>query len=124
MRRIFLASVLLLISGMAHAAGPAPDTIPTSDAKPSAAHPTTPEVTRIETDEKTGAVKVILNDLKTRMVKVYIDNHEVARFGPGIENCTPDNEGVVRYSNATPKIQFCDGKAWIAEEMPMQTNER
>jgi hypothetical protein len=56
MRRIFLASMLLMISGTAHAAGPAQ------------AQPTAPEATRIETDQKTGAVKIIVN------------NREVARF--------------------------------------------
>jgi hypothetical protein len=62
MRRIFLAAMLLLISGTAHAAGPAPATAPAQ------AQPTAPEATRIETDQKTGAVKIIVN------------NREVARF--------------------------------------------
>jgi hypothetical protein len=56
MRRIFLAAMLLLISGTAHAAGPA------------APEPTGQQATRIETDQKTGAVKIMVN------------NREVARF--------------------------------------------
>jgi len=56
MRRIFLASMLLLISGTAHAAG-------------TAAPPTgQPQATRIETDQKTGTVRII------------VDGREVARF--------------------------------------------
>lgn len=48
--------MLLLISGTAHAAGPAQ------------AQPTAPEATRIETDQKTGAILFIVN------------GKEVARF--------------------------------------------
>ena len=57
MRQIFLAYILLLISGTANAAGPAP-----------AATQPQPQATRIETDQKTGAVKIIVN------------GKEVARF--------------------------------------------
>jgi hypothetical protein len=57
MRRTLLASMLLLISGTAHAAGPAaPDSTPQQQA------------TRIEADQKTGALKIIVN------------GKEVARF--------------------------------------------
>jgi hypothetical protein len=56
MRRIFLASMILLISGTAHAAGPAPFL------------PTGQEATRIETDQKTGAIRFI------------VDGREVARL--------------------------------------------
>jgi hypothetical protein len=49
MRRIFLASMLLLISGAAHAAGPAAP-------QPSAQ----PQATRIETEQKTGAILFIV----------------------------------------------------------------
>jgi hypothetical protein len=75
MRRIFLASMLLLISGTAHAAGPAPGLIPAYDEKPAAPQPTAPEpapahaeATRIETDQKTGAIRFI------------VDGREVAIF--------------------------------------------
>jgi hypothetical protein len=58
MQRISLCFclALLLISGAAHAAGPATPA------------PTGQESTRIETDQKTGTVKIIVN------------NREVARF--------------------------------------------
>jgi hypothetical protein len=69
MRRIFLASMLLLISGTAHAADPAQSLTPTyTDEKPAAPQPTKPEATRIETDQKTGTVRII------------VDGREVARF--------------------------------------------
>ena len=60
MRRIFLTSMLLLISGTAHAAGPAAAT--------AQAQPTVQQATRIETDQKTGAIRFI------------VDGREVARF--------------------------------------------
>lgn len=56
MRELLLASVLLLISGAAHAAGPA------------APQPTGQQATRIETDQKTGAIEII------------VKGKEVARF--------------------------------------------
>lgn len=49
MRRICLAYMLLLISGTAHAAGPA------------APQPTGQQATRIETDQRTGAIRFIVN---------------------------------------------------------------
>ena len=51
MRQIFLASFLLLISGTAHAAGPTATPLPTGQA----------QATLIETDQKAGAIKIILN---------------------------------------------------------------
>jgi hypothetical protein len=57
MRRIFLTTMLLLIAGTAHAAGPAPT--PTGEAA---------QATRIETDQKTGAIRFI------------VDGREVDRF--------------------------------------------
>ena len=87
MRRIFLASMLVFISGAAWAAGPKQTLLPGYDASTEApteaaqptAHEPAPaasgeaglqvrEPTRIETDQKTGAVKIIIN------------NREVARF--------------------------------------------
>jgi hypothetical protein len=55
MRQIFLASMLLLISATAYAAGPTPQ-------------PTGQEATRIETHQKTGVIRFI------------VDGKEVARF--------------------------------------------
>jgi hypothetical protein len=55
MRQILFASMLLLISAPAYAAGPAPQ-------------PTPQQATRIETDQKTGAIRFI------------VDGREVARF--------------------------------------------
>ena len=55
MRRLFLATMLLLISVPAYAAGPPPQ-------------PTGQEATRIETDQKTGAIRFI------------VDGREVARL--------------------------------------------
>jgi hypothetical protein len=57
MRQSILAAMLLLISGTAHAAGPA--LASTGEAT---------QATRIETDQKTGAVRII------------VDGREVARF--------------------------------------------
>jgi hypothetical protein len=48
MRQFILASMLLLISAPAYAAGPAPQ-------------PTGQEATRIETDQKTGVIRFIVN---------------------------------------------------------------
>ena len=59
MRRIFLASILFLISGTANAASP-----PAAQPQPTGQQ----QATRIETDQKTGAVKIIVN------------GKEVARF--------------------------------------------
>ena len=61
MRAIFLASMLLLISGTANAAGPAPAAtqLPTTGQQ---------QATRIETDQKTGVIRFI------------VDGQEVARF--------------------------------------------
>ena len=57
MRRFFLASILLLISGTANAAGPAPAaTQPPQTGQQQA--------TRIETDQKTGAVWIIVDGRK------------------------------------------------------------
>lgn len=51
MRWIFLSSMLLLISGTAHAARPtAPEPAPAQA-----------EATRIDTDQKTGAIRFIVN---------------------------------------------------------------
>lgn len=49
MRRILFASMLLLISGTAHAA------------EPVAPQPTAQRATRIETDQKTGAIRFIVD---------------------------------------------------------------
>lgn len=57
MRPLLLYAMLLLISGTAHAAGPAPS-----------ANGEAAQTTRIETDQKTGAVRII------------VDGREVARF--------------------------------------------
>jgi hypothetical protein len=58
MRQFIVATILLLISGAAHAVGPAaPESTPQQQ-----------QATRIETDQKTGAVKIIVN------------NREIARF--------------------------------------------
>src|SRR5208337_5289899 len=58
MRRIFLASILLLISGTAHAAGPA---APPAFAGPGSASTTPEQATRIDTDQKTGAILFIVD---------------------------------------------------------------
>ena len=57
MRRIFLASMLLLISGTAHAAGPAPAA---TQPQPTGQQ----QATRIETDQKTGTVWIIVDGRK------------------------------------------------------------
>lgn len=57
MRRLLLATILLLISAPTHAAGPAAD-----------ATAQVTQATRIETDQKTGAIRFI------------VDGREVARF--------------------------------------------
>lgn len=94
MRRIFLASMFLLISGTAHAAGPA------------APQPTGQEAaTRIETDQKTGAVKIIVNgkevarfDAKGLQVKDSIEYG-----GLLIDSGSSDAEYAKRISRAEPK---------------------
>ena len=57
MRRIFLAYILLMISGTAHAAGPAPAA---TQPQPSGQQ----QATRIETDQKTGTVWIIVDGRK------------------------------------------------------------
>lgn len=54
MLRLFLASILLLISGTAHAAGPAPAA---TQPQPTGQQ----QATRIETDQKTGTIRFIVN---------------------------------------------------------------
>ncbi len=71
MRGIVLASILLLISGTSHAAGPAPAA---AQPQPTGHGPAPPssdgaglqagEATRIETDQKTGTVWIIVDGRK------------------------------------------------------------
>lgn len=58
MRWIFLASILLLISGTATAAGPAASPLIGQQHEPA---PAQAWPTRIETDQKTGAIRFIVN---------------------------------------------------------------
>ena len=57
MRRFMLVSLIVLFTGTAHAAGPASDEKPAT----AAAHPVGQQATRIETDQKTGAIRFIVN---------------------------------------------------------------
>jgi len=57
MRRIFLASIILLISGTSHAAGPAPAA---TQPQPTGQQ----QATRIETDQKSGTVWIIVGGRK------------------------------------------------------------
>ena len=88
MRTIFLASILLLISTTAYAAGPA--------APPQTGQQ---QATRIETDEKTGAIRFIVNGREEARIDAKgLHVRQDVAYGGSIADV-----GVATYDKASPE---------------------
>jgi hypothetical protein len=104
MRRIFLASILLLISGMAHAAGPAAPltghssafSLPQAGTAPGGAGS---QATRIETDQKTGAIRFIVKGREEARIDATGLHVRQGVYYGGTITAT----GVAAYGKASPE---------------------